>query len=67
MRLSRSEQMARICGAHTRPEVLLRAALWGHGLRYRLHAKTPVGRPDILFPGSKVAVFIDGCFWHGCP
>lgn len=59
--------MARIRSANTRPEVLLRTALWRRGLRYRLHAKTPVGRPDIVFPGSKVAVFIDGCFWHGCP
>jgi DNA mismatch endonuclease (patch repair protein) len=67
MALSRSEQMARIRGTNTRPEVLLRTALWGQGLRYRVHAKTPVGRPDIVFPGSKVAVFIDGCFWHGCP
>jgi DNA mismatch endonuclease (patch repair protein) len=67
MTLSRSEQMARIRSAHTQPEVLLRTALWGEGLRYRVHAKTPVGRPDIVFPGSNVAIFIDGCFWHGCP
>ena len=59
--------MARIRGADTRPEVLLRTALWRQGLRYRLHTKAPAGRPDILFPRSKVALFIDGCFWHGCP
>lgn len=52
---------------HTRPEVLLRQALWRAGLRYRLHTRTPVGRPDIVFPRQKVAIFIDGCFWHGCP
>lgn len=67
MPLSRSEQMARIRGTHTEPERVLRSLLWRQGLRYRLHARTPVGRPDIVFPGAKVAVFVDGCFWHGCP
>lgn len=67
MGLSRSENMARIRPRDTSPERLLRRLLWREGLRYRLHARTPVGRPDIVFPGSKVAVFIDGCFWHGCP
>lgn len=52
---------------HTKPEVLLRRALWASGLHYRLHVRTPVGRPDIVFPTRKVAVFVDGCFWHGCP
>jgi DNA mismatch endonuclease, patch repair protein len=45
----------------------MRKALWAAGLRYRLHLRTPYGRPDIVFPYKKVAVFIDGCFWHGCP
>jgi DNA mismatch endonuclease (patch repair protein) len=36
------------------------------GLRYRLYYKI-VGRPDIVFPKARVAVFVDGCFWHGCP
>ena len=67
MALSRSEQMSRIRGKDTEPERLLRTALWAAGMRYRLHARTPVGRPDLVFPGPKVAVFIDGCFWHGCP
>lgn len=53
----------------TAPERLLRSELWRRGLRYRVdHAV--VGRRrrvDIAFPGSKVAVFVDGCFWHGCP
>lgn len=52
---------------NTRPELLLRQALWQAGLRYRLHSRTPHGRPDVVFPGPRVAVFIDGCFWHGCP
>ncbi|MGJ4880282.1 very short patch repair endonuclease [Bradyrhizobium sp. HKCCYLRH1065] len=59
--------MSRIRAKHTKPEKLLRSALWAAGLRYRLHFKTPFGRPDIVFPGRKVAVFVDGCFWHGCP
>lgn len=65
--LSRSEQMARIRGRDTSPERRIRSALWERGLRYRLHTRTPVGRPDIVFPRQRVAVFIDGCFWHGCP
>jgi DNA mismatch endonuclease (patch repair protein) len=58
--------MSRIQGKHTKPELALRKALWTAGLRYRLHGRLP-GRPDIVFPRSRVAVFIDGCFWHGCP
>ena len=67
MGLTRSEQMARIRGKNTSPERNLRRLLWGAGLRYRLHVKTPAGRPDIVFLGARVAVFVDGCFWHGCP
>lgn len=67
MALTRSQQMARIKGKLTKPEVFLRQALWQRGARYRLHHKTPVGRPDIAFPGPRLAVFIDGCQWHGCP
>lgn len=62
----RSHCMSRIRGANTRPEIALRKALWSAGLRYRLHHKIP-GRPDIVFTKARVAVFCDGCFWHGCP
>jgi DNA mismatch endonuclease (patch repair protein) len=62
----RSRCMSRIKGKHTKPELALRQALWAAGLRYRLHGRLP-GRPDIVFPRSRVAVFLDGCFWHGCP
>jgi len=52
----------------TRPEVILRQALWKSGLRgYRLHPKQLPGRPDITFTKGKVAIFINGCFWHRCP
>lgn len=67
MSLSRSEHMARVKGKDTSPERILRAALWDSGTRYRLNYKVPAGRPDIVFPGPKVAVTVDGCFWHGCP
>lgn len=65
--LTRSEQMQRIKGSNTEPEILLRRALWHRGLRYRVGGKTPAGRPDIVFASHKIAIFIDGCFWHGCP
>lgn len=65
--LSRSEQMSRIRGKNTGPERRLRSALWAAGLRYRLYTPTTVGRPDVVFPSRKLAVFVDGCFWHGCP
>ena len=59
--------MARIRGRHTRPELLIRRLLWAEGFRYRLHFRTPGGRADLAFPRRKLAVFVDGCFWHGCP
>jgi DNA mismatch endonuclease (patch repair protein) len=64
---SRSEQMSRIRGKNTSPELLLRRALWSAGLRYRVHYRTPAGRADLALVRSRLAVFIDGCFWHGCP
>lgn len=55
-------------GVDTRPELVLRKAMSSDGLRgYRLHWKKAPGRPDIAFPGKKVAVFVNGCFWHRCP
>jgi len=62
----RSYCMSRIQGKNTKPEILLRKALWKTRLRYRLKNKL-AGRPDIVFPGRRIAVFVDGCFWHGCP
>lgn len=67
MALNRSEQMSRIRARNTRPEERLRRLLWARGLRYRIHAKVPGARPDIVFTKARVAVFVDGCFWHGCP
>ncbi len=57
--------MSRIRSKDTRPEKALRSALWRAGLRFRIGGKLP-GRPDIWFSRAKLAVFVDGCFWHGC-
>lgn len=63
-----SALMSRIRGKDTAPEKALRAALSAEGIRgYRLHYAHAPGRPDITFVGRRVAVFVHGCFWHGCP
>jgi DNA mismatch endonuclease, patch repair protein len=54
----------------TKPEMQLRRELHRRRLRYRLHVPVPGAarrRIDIAFASSRVAVFVDGCFWHGCP
>lgn len=63
-----SRIMSSIGGKNTKPELILRKALWKEGIRgYRLHWKKAPGRPDISFPGKKIAIFVNGCFWHRCP
>jgi len=62
----RSYCMSRIRGRDTRPELALRRAAWAAGLRYRVKNGLK-GRPDIVFASARLAVFVDGCFWHGCP
>jgi DNA mismatch endonuclease, patch repair protein len=65
----RSFNMSRIKGKDTQPEIWLRSLLHSAGFRFRLHRKDLPGRPDIVLPGSKVAVFVHGCYWHrheGC-
>ena len=61
--------MAGIRSGNTKPELTIRKALHRLGLRYRLHAKNAPGRPDMVFPSHRAAVFVHGCFWHGhdCP
>lgn len=64
--------MKRVRTKDTAPELALRKLLFAAGLRYRIHytpRALPLGRSniDIAFPRRKLAVFIDGCFWHGCP
>ena len=51
----------------TSPELSLRRNLHRRGMRYRLHDATLPGRPDIVFRRPRIAVFVDGCFWHHCP
>ncbi len=65
-----SRRMARVRQKGTGVELELRRALHAMGLRYRLQVpllSKPRRVADIVFPGSRVAVFVDGCFWHGCP
>jgi DNA mismatch endonuclease (patch repair protein) len=52
-------------GRDTRPELLLRRALWALGLRYRVVCRGLPGRPDIVFARARVVIFCDGDFWHG--
>ncbi len=64
----RSEIMKRVKSTNTSIEIKIRRELWRNGLRgWRVHPKDVPGKPDIIFRKKKVAVFIDGCFWHGCP
>ena len=58
----------------TYPERALASALWRHGVRYLTHGgyksisgKKLLGNPDLVFPRKKLVIFVDGCFWHGCP
>src|SRR3954466_10144693 len=65
---TRSRVMARIRSRDTSPELALRRALYAAGIRgWRCHARHIAGRPDIAFIRWQVAVFVDGCFWHGHP
>jgi DNA mismatch endonuclease (patch repair protein) len=57
--------MAAIRSKNTIPELTLRKALFALGYRYRIHYGDK--KIDIAFPSRKIAIFVDGCFWHGCP
>lgn len=57
--------MARIRSKDTRPELIVRKAVWAAGYRYRLHGKKLPGRPDLVFPALRTVVFVNGCYWHG--
>ncbi|MBX3375237.1 MAG: very short patch repair endonuclease [Phycisphaeraceae bacterium] len=54
-------------GKNSAAERSLRSALHAEGLRFRLHRRVEGIAADIVFPSPRVAVFVDGCFWHGCP
>ncbi len=61
--------MSRIKPTNTRPELLVRRALHASGYRFRLHRRDLPGRPDLVLPKHRLAVFVHGCFWHRhtCP
>ncbi len=63
-----SKSMKGNVAKNTHPEVRLRKLLRSAGYPgYRLHWRKAPGRPDISYPGRKIAVFVNGCFWHRCP
>lgn len=62
---TRSRMMSGIRGSNTKPELLVRRALHARGLRFRLGGAGLPGRPDIVLPRFRTAVFVHGCFWHG--
>jgi len=59
--------MAAIRGTNTSIEITLRRELWAAGVRYRIHDRRLPGIPDMVVARAKLAVFVHGCFWHGCP
>ena len=61
----RSAVMRRVKGAGTTPELKLRGLIWRLGGRYRLNRRDLPGKPDIVLPGRRLAIFVHGCFWHG--
>ena len=64
----RSRIMAAVKGKNTNPELMLRRALYAAGVRgWRCHYKGAAGTPDVAWPSLRVAVFVDGAFWHGHP
>ena len=62
-----SQQMKRMPRKDSVPEVRLRRELHSRGLRFRVNLRGLPGTPDIAFTRAKIAVFVDGCFWHRCP
>ena len=61
----RSANMAAIHGKGTKPEMVVRRWLWGHGFRYRLNHPRLPGKPDIVMRKYRTCIFVNGCFWHG--
>ena len=60
----RSENMRRIRGKNTRPELVVRKTLFAMGYRYRLHSAKLPGKPDLVFSKQRKVIFVHGCFWH---
>ncbi|POR45555.1 very short patch repair endonuclease [Bosea psychrotolerans] len=62
---TRSQIMRAVRSKDTTPEMIVRRLVHGMGYRYRLHRKELPGNPDLVFPGRRKIVFVNGCFWHG--
>jgi DNA mismatch endonuclease, patch repair protein len=63
--VTRSRMMSGIRGKNTKPEITIRKAIHRLGLRYRIHSAHIPGKPDMVFPGVRAVIFVNGCFWHG--
>lgn len=63
----RSEIMRLVKSKETKLEQLFRQKLWNAGLRYTKHNENQFGKPDLMLKRKRIAIFIDSCFWHGCP
>ena len=63
----RSNIMSKVHSANTTPEIVARKLLHSMGYRFQLHRSDLPGNPDIVLPKYKTAIFVHGCFWHGCP
>jgi len=61
----RSKIMSKIRGINTKPELMFRKALWRKGVRYRVNSKQLPGKPDVSIKKYKLAIFVDGEYWHG--
>lgn len=61
----RSRMMAGIRGKNTKPEMVIRKGLHRLGFRFLAHDKRLPGKPDLVFPKWRAAIFVNGCFWHG--
>ncbi len=63
----RRNTMKAVKSKDSKMEVKFRSALWHSGLRFNKNVSSMLGKPDIVFPRKKIVVFLDSCFWHGCP
>jgi DNA mismatch endonuclease (patch repair protein) len=63
----RSQNMRRIRSNDTQPEMVVRRMAHAMGYRFRLHRRDLPGKPDLVFPASRKAIFVHGCFWHQHP
>lgn len=63
--VTRSRMMSGIKGKNTSPELIIRKALHARGFRFRIHTAHLPGKPDLILPKFRAAIFVHGCFWHG--